>query len=52
VGLEDFLHHSTGLRIETARWVRFLNSQGFRPEFQISNNGLSLELLISFKKTI
>lgn len=49
VGLEAFEHHSTGLRIETARWVRFLNSQGFRPEFQISGNGATVELLISFK---
>ncbi|MEO5667096.1 MAG: hypothetical protein ABIR96_03470, partial [Bdellovibrionota bacterium] len=49
VGLEAFEHHSTGLRVETARWVRFLNSQGFRPEFQISGNGATVELLISFK---
>lgn len=60
VGLEDFQHHSTGLRIETSRWVRFLNSQGFRPEFQIlsptnspsSRKQHSVELIISFKKSI
>jgi CheY-like chemotaxis protein len=49
VGLEAFEHHSTGLRVETARWVRFLNSQGFRPEFQISENGAQVELLLSIK---
>jgi two-component system, sensor histidine kinase and response regulator len=49
VGIEAIEHHSTGLRVETARWVRFLNSQGFRPEFQISGNGSVVELLISFK---
>lgn len=49
VGLEAFEHHSTGLRVETARWVRFLNSQGFRPEFQISENGSQVELLLSIK---
>jgi CheY-like chemotaxis protein len=49
VGLEAFEHHSTGLRVETARWVRFLNSQGFRPEFQISEGGAVVELLVSFK---
>lgn len=51
VGLEAFEHHSSGLRVETAHWVRFLNSQGFRPEFQISGNGRVVELLISFKPT-
>jgi response regulator RpfG family c-di-GMP phosphodiesterase len=50
VGLEDFKHHTTGLRIDTARWVRFLNSQGYRPEFQITGNSSCIELLISFKK--
>ena len=49
VGLEAFEHHSTGLRVETARWVRFLNSQGFRPEFQISENASQVELLLSIK---
>jgi len=50
VGLGDFMHHSTGLRIDTARWVRFLNSQGYRPEFQITGKSSCIELLISFKK--
>lgn len=50
VGIEDFQHHSTGLRVETARWVRFLNSQGCRPEFQISGTANHVELTISFKK--
>ncbi len=50
VGIEDFQHHSTGLRVETAGWVRFLNSQGCRPEFQISGTASHVELVISFSK--
>ncbi len=49
VGVEAIEHHSTGLRIETARWVRFLNSQGFRAEFQVAEDASSVELLISFR---
>jgi len=50
VGVEDFQHHSTGLRVETARWVRFLNSQGCRPEFQISGTANKVNLTFSFPK--
>ena len=49
VGSEDFAHHSTGLRIDTARVVRHLAALGARCEFQISGNGQKVELLISFK---
>lgn len=50
VGVEDFQHHSTGLRVETARWVRFFHNQGIRPEFQISGSADKIELIISIPR--
>jgi two-component system sensor histidine kinase/response regulator len=53
VGADDFRNHSSGLRVETAKWVRLLSSWGARPEFQLSGNEpgktCSVELIFVFK---
>jgi len=52
VGVDDFAHHSTGLRVQTARIVRMLSAVGGRSEFQVSNGGRRVELLVSFKANL
>ncbi len=48
VGVDDFLHHSTGLRIDTAKHVRQLAAFGARAEFVFKNRASRIELLIAF----
>jgi len=49
VGLEDFQHHSTGLRTDTARRIRQLAALGARAEFEVDREATSVRLLIAFK---
>ncbi len=49
VGADDFRNHSSGLRVETAKWVRLLSSWGARPEFQLSGNSHQVEATFVFK---
>ncbi len=52
VGHEDLMHHSTGLRVETARHVRILSNLASRPDFSVSHDGNKVELVFSFRKAI
>ena len=49
VGVDDFRHHSTGLRVQTARLFRQLSAMGGRADFLVSGNGTRVELLVVFK---
>lgn len=49
VGAEDFLRHSTGLRVDSARVVRLLAALGGRAEFQVAPDAKRVELLVRFR---
>jgi CheY-like chemotaxis protein len=49
VGMDDFAHHSTGLRVQTASMVRMLSAIGGRAEIQVIGGGKRVELHVSFK---
>ena len=48
VGLENFHHHGTGLRLDFSRKIRNLNRLGIKTEFKIQDDGRLIELLLSF----
>ena len=51
IGAASFQHHSTGLRVETARITRSLAALGGRAEFQVAGDAKKVELVISVRAT-
>jgi len=49
VGHEDLMHHSTGLRVETAHHVRALSILASRPDFSVSHDATKVDLVFSFR---
>ncbi len=49
VGHEDLMHHSTGLRVETAHHVRLLSSLASRPDFSVSPDASRIDLVFSLR---
>ena len=52
VGIDPIEQHHSGLRTESARFVRQLNGLGVKPEFQIDSKLKKVELLFALKLSI